>query len=80
VLGSGLARGHREEDMETEVIAERGDYRLVRFRGEDGDPHYALECQGKRVSTDADGDEFHEQVGMVSGSWELWLAVREPGE
>ena len=61
--GEEIARVHREEDMETEVIAERGDYRLVRFRGEVGEPHYALECQGERVSTDADGDEFHERRG-----------------
>ena len=67
-------------DSPRQVIARRGDYGLVRLRDTQGNARYALECQGEQVCSDEDGDSFYEHVGMVSGSWELWLATRGDGE
>jgi hypothetical protein len=63
-----------------ETIARRGSYCFIRFEKADGRTGYLLEEDGRTVSSDDDGYEFFERVGMISGSWELFLAVNARGE
>jgi hypothetical protein len=59
-----------------ELIGRRGDFSLSRFETADGATGYLLEEAGTRLSSE-DGDEyeFHERVGMISGAWELFVAL-----
>jgi hypothetical protein len=69
-----------ETEGPREVVDRRGRYTLIRFRKADGSTGYLLEKDGTPELSDEDGYEFHERVGMVSGSWELFLATRDAGE
>lgn len=59
-----------------ELIGRRGRFSLTRFETADGATGYLLEEAGTLASSE-DGDEydFHEHVGMVSGEWELFMAL-----
>jgi hypothetical protein len=70
----------RRIEGQGEVIGSRGRYCLIRFEKADGGTGYLLEEDGKPASSDDDGDEFYDRVGIISGAWEHFLATRAPGE
>ena len=84
--GPGVAEPPRidkameDHERRMEVVDSRGRYRLIRFEKADGSTGYLLEEDGRPVSSDDDGDEFYDRVGMISSTWELFLAVHARGE
>jgi hypothetical protein len=64
------------DERNMEIIARRGDFRLIRFEKPDGNTGYVLQQNGQQICTDVNYQELCERAGFVSYQWDLFLATR----
>jgi hypothetical protein len=55
------------------VVATEGRYTLLRFRDEECRNRFVLLEDGRRISSDCEGDEFLKRLRAVSDAWECWV-------